>query len=80
MCVEFVAVSHPCSERFLSGNSDFPLSSQIKPTFPYSNLIWKVSPGTCSASCTKHIDSEIKSFIFKLVNILFDFSKSGPYR
>ena len=36
--VEFVVGSLPCSERFLSGYSGFPLSS--KPTLPNSYSIW----------------------------------------
>ena len=40
--VEFVVGSLPCSKRFFSGYSGFPLSP--KPTFLNFNLIWKVSP------------------------------------
>jgi len=40
MWVEFVVGSRPCSERFFSGYSGFPLSSKKKPTFPNSNSIW----------------------------------------
>ena len=42
MWVEFVVGSRPCSERFLSGYSGFPLS--WKPTFLNFDSIWKVSP------------------------------------
>ena len=38
--VEFVVSSCPCSERFFSGYSCFPLSS--KPTFSNYNSIWNV--------------------------------------
>ena len=37
--VEFVVGSLPCSERFFSGYSGFPLS-QKKPGLPNSNSIW----------------------------------------
>ena len=40
MWVEFVVGSLPCSERFFSGYSGFPLSP--KPTLPNSNSIWNV--------------------------------------
>ena len=43
MWVESVVGSCPCSERFFSGYSGFPLTPQ-KPTLLTSNSIWEVSP------------------------------------
>ena len=42
MKVEFVVGSRPCSEGFPPGTPVF--YSPQKPTFPNSNLIWRVSP------------------------------------
>ena len=40
MWVEFVVGSLPCSERFFSGYSGFPLSSKTNTSRPNSNSIW----------------------------------------
>ena len=62
--VEFVAGYRPCSERFFSGYSGFP--SPQKPTFPYSNSMWRVS-----TYCKEHLFISSWNYaLYKFTNLI----------